>query len=113
MITQYNETMILKPGGYRNKNSTPKSYRPMEYAEACKLTKGDVVLAWSGHNTVVNVKVTSTKLYKRRRDVVVHVKYGLYEYGTAIFKEALIEGTILLVETSSTPQTSPKGEVAG
>jgi hypothetical protein len=64
----------------KRKNPDYKDYIPLTYAECLELKNDCLILDRENH--VANVKITSIKTWKRKQDIEIHCKYGMYEYFT-------------------------------
>jgi hypothetical protein len=64
---------------------------------------GSHVYFISRFNDIRRAKVTTVKTWKRRADIEIHLKYGLYEYAVTTFKDGEFYPTQLvkLVDTES------------
>jgi hypothetical protein len=86
------ETVTLSAGGPdvfsaalrgdRHKNPETAHYRYLTYNECLTLESGDRVPVLDYAGRVATVKITSVKTWKRRPDLELHWKWGLYEFGT-------------------------------
>lgn len=70
----------------RDKRKTPRmfEYQYLTQDECRALVKGGHVQALDKFGKLVTLRVTAIHTWKRRDDVEVHWKYGLYEYGVTV-----------------------------
>lgn len=72
------------------------NYRIMTYDECRVLSSGQAVFWYSEHTDMVHrMKITSVKTWKRSPKIVVHWKYGLYEYGEVAMYPDIKQGSEL------------------
>lgn len=95
----------------RTKHPEKKPYRLMTVEEAKQLRSGSTVLARGNDGRIANVKVNGKpKTWKTRPgDVDVPWKFGMYEYGTARFRNGESDGFLVVdAEDDSLPANPPK-----
>lgn len=66
----------------RKKNPTPIDVDYLSMEEIKSLHSGDTIHILDQNDRLARVKITSIKTWKRKPDIEIHVKYGLYEYFT-------------------------------
>lgn len=78
-------TFTANKQGDKHKHPETKNVRYMTIDDAKQLKYGDHVLVLDQSGCYAICKVTSVKTWKRKPEVVVHLKYGLYEHFTETF----------------------------
>jgi hypothetical protein len=72
--------VLIAPFGHYA--SEPERWAYLTYEECRRLSQNGVAFYYSARRgEVVHVKITSMKMWIKRRDIEIHWKYGLYQYG--------------------------------
>lgn len=98
-----NETFekITYTGKGKNKIASSQLFRRLTLEEYKALSSGNRVHFVTRQGDIKQVKVTSVKTWKTRPDVLVKVKFGLYEYSYSQFDGSNYSGEILVREVES------------
>ena len=100
---------VTTSGYDRSKHPEQIHYREMTLAEAKVLRYGDHPKVLDRNGRLRDVKVNGAlKVWKTRPgDVDVPLKYGMYEYLTASFRDGKSDGLLVVVEDEPGEQTNP------
>jgi hypothetical protein len=63
-----------------DRKGKPREFTPLSFDE-CKALSGYSLVFWYHTNKVHRVKITSVKTWKRRPEIEVHYKHGMFDYG--------------------------------
>lgn len=66
----------------RKKKPTPIDVDYLSMEEIKSLHSGDSIHILDQNDRLAQVKITSIKTWKRKPDIEIHVKFGMYEYFT-------------------------------
>lgn len=87
---------MLINSGYKYNKEQPLNLRPYTLADYQAGKRPPYAL--DVHGCWRNIKVTSIKTWKRRPEIEVHWKYGLYEYGVTTITANGQTGVQLMIE---------------
>jgi hypothetical protein len=77
----------------------PKNYETISYQDIKSGKLPSHVDCISIHGDVIHTKVTSIKTWKKRPEIEIHLKYGLYKYAeTTIYPDNSYRDLILVKE---------------
>ena len=85
MTAHTNQPETLKSGYSRSK--AHYTFTPLTLQNWNRRPANAQLMAIDRNGALRNVKLTSAKTWKRRSDIEIHWKYGLYEYGYTTITE--------------------------